>query len=176
MGRKRARAHTRTRSARLRRPAERTAPSARDACKCPARRPKTPSTCNSSTSRRSSSQRHSRSTRAETRPVRRGSGERLPSMQLSSTPIERELLGQLLGASRLTPASRGCRGDTWHSGGRACAAERRLVTTRPSYARRASPRLASLTVSLLPQCSALPPLKKKFLLAKQKLTGKIHLV
>ena len=33
------------------------------------------------------------------------STERLPSMQLSSTPIERELLGQLLGSSRLTPAA-----------------------------------------------------------------------
>jgi len=33
------------------------------------------------------------------------STERLPSMQLSSTPIERGLLGQLLGASRLTPAA-----------------------------------------------------------------------
>ena len=84
------------------------------------------------------------------------SRERLPSIQLSSTPMERELLGQLLGASRLTPAAHyveaaaAIRGTVDDERARLSA-----VRSQLDFRTHSTPRLAHSALSS-PQCSLLP--------------------
>ena len=84
------------------------------------------------------------------------SRERLPSIQLSSTPMERELLGQLLGASRLTPAAyyveaaAAIRGTVDDERARLSA-----VRSQLDFRTHSAPRLAHSALSS-PPCSLLP--------------------